>query len=80
MRDCQVLLSNCLCLLICGSSTFGSLGFLISILELSNVAVVITDHLDKESFGLSITRLGKHLVLNHIDDSLTVSLKLTLNS
>jgi len=40
---------------------------------LGDVAVVVTDHLDEECLGFTITRLGKHLVLDDVDDALTVT-------
>jgi hypothetical protein len=43
---------------------------------LSNVTVVVSDHLDKESLGLSVAGFGKNLILNHIDDSLAIVLEL----
>ena len=40
---------------------------------LSDVAVVITDHLDEESLRFTIAWLGKHLGVNHVNDTLAVS-------
>ena len=47
---------------------------------LSDVAVVVTDHLDKEGLGLTIAGLGEDLRVDHVDDSLAVVLELFLNA
>jgi hypothetical protein len=47
---------------------------------LGDVSVVVSDHLDEESLGLSVTRFGKDLLVDHVDDSLAVVLELLLNS
>ena len=46
---------------------------------LSNVTVVVTNHFDKESLGFSVASFGKDLLLNHLDNSLTVTSELVLN-
>lgn len=46
---------------------------------LGNVAVVVTDHLDEESLGLTLAGLGENLLLDHVDDELAVLGELGLN-
>jgi hypothetical protein len=46
---------------------------------LGDVAVVVADHLDEESLGLTIAGLGKHLVLNDVDDAVAVTNQLLLD-
>ena len=47
---------------------------------LGDVSVVVSDHLDEESLGLSVARFGEDLLVDHVDDSLAVILELLLNS
>merc|ERR1711957_163778 len=60
----------------------GGKGLLLNLLEvvtlgvLGDVTVVVSDHLDEESLGLSVTGLGEDLVVDHVDDSLAVTLEL----
>ena len=46
---------------------------------LSDVAVVVTDHLDEESLGLTIARFGKNLGVDNVNDTLAVSLEASLD-
>jgi hypothetical protein len=46
---------------------------------LSDVAVVVADHLDEESFGLTVASLGEHLLVDHVNDTLAVSGQLVLD-
>jgi len=46
----------------------------------SDVAVVITDHLDEEGSGLIVAILGEDLRVNHVDDALAVTNELGLNA
>ena len=46
---------------------------------LSDVAVVIADHLDEESLGLILAGRAEHLGVDDVDDVLAVSLELGLN-
>ena len=46
----------------------------------SDVAVVVSDHLDEESLRLAVARLGKHMVLDHVDDTLAVALEFGLDA
>ena len=41
---------------------------------LSDVAVVVTHHLDEEGLGLAVAGLREHLVVDHVNNFLTVSL------
>merc|ERR1711957_1013075 len=56
----------------------GGKGLLLNLLE--DVTVVVSDHLDEESLGLSVAGLGEDLVVDHVDDSLAVTLELGLNA
>jgi len=47
---------------------------------LSDVAVVVTDHLDEEGLGLTFAGLGENLRVDHVNNSLAVSLELLLDS
>ena len=47
---------------------------------LGNVAVVVTNHLDKESFGFTLAGLREDFLVDHIDDKLAVTSKLSLNA
>ena len=38
----------------------------------SDLAIVVTDHLNEESFGLSTTRFAQHFLLNHVKNFFTV--------
>merc|ERR1711957_44526 len=64
----------------------GGKGLLLNLLEvvtlgvLGDVTVVVSDHLDEESLGLSVAGLGEDLVVDHVDDSLAVTLELGLNA
>ena len=42
----------------------------------SNVAIVVTDHLNEESFGLSTARFAQHFLLDHVNNFLAVSSQL----
>ena len=63
-----------------------SKGLLFNLIEvitlgvLGDVTVVISNHLDEEGLRLSVTRLSKDLVVNHINDSLAIFLQFLLNS
>jgi hypothetical protein len=46
---------------------------------LSDVAVVVTDHLDEESLGLTVARFGENLFVDHVNDTLAVSSQLVLD-
>jgi len=46
---------------------------------LGDVAVVVADHLDEESLGFTVAGLGQHLVLDDVDDAVTVTNKLLFN-
>jgi len=46
---------------------------------LGDVAVVVADHLDEESLGLTIAGLGQHLVLDDVDDAVAVTDQLLLD-
>jgi hypothetical protein len=46
---------------------------------LSDVAVVVADHLYEEGFGLTVTGLGEDLLVDHVDDTLAVTGKLGLD-
>merc|ERR1711971_40635 len=45
----------------------------------SHVAVVVSLHLDEEAFGLTIASLVENVILDDIDNKLTISRKLLLN-
>ena len=68
------------------SSLIELLGLVLNLLKdgilgiLSNVAVIVTDHLDKEGLGIRSARLGQHLGLNHLNNASAVSSELVLNS
>ena len=46
---------------------------------LSDVAVVISDHLDEESLGLGRAALFQDIVVDDVNDLLAISIKLCLN-
>ncbi len=46
---------------------------------LSNIAIVVTDHLHEESLGLIAAFLSKHILLDHFDNLIAVSLELIFN-
>ena len=46
---------------------------------LSDVAVVVADHLDEEGLGLTVAVLGEDLVVNHINNLLAVAGKFLLD-
>ncbi len=47
---------------------------------LSNIAVVVTDHLDEECFGFTLAGLRENLLVDHINDELAITSKLSLNA
>jgi len=49
-------------------------------LTLSDVPLVLSDHLDEESLGLFVARFGEDLDVDHVNESLAVVLELTFNS
>jgi hypothetical protein len=46
---------------------------------LSDVAVVVADHLDEESLGLSIAGLSEHLLVDDVNNALAVAVELVLD-
>jgi len=46
---------------------------------LGDVAVVVTDHLDEESLGLTVGGLDEDLLFDHVDDALAVGSELRLD-
>ena len=46
---------------------------------LSNVAVVVANHLDEEGLGLLGAGVGKHVILDHLNDLLAVLVELGFN-
>ena len=46
---------------------------------LSDVTVVVSDHLGEEGLGLTFAGLGENLRVDHVNNSLAVSLELLLN-
>ena len=67
-------------LVVSGKGSLLDLLEVISLGVLSDVAVVVTDHLDEESLGLAVTGLGEDLVVDHVDDSLAIILEFRLNT
>ena len=47
---------------------------------LSNVTVVVSDHLDEKGLGLTIARLAQNLGVDHVNNFLAVTLELALNT
>ena len=47
---------------------------------LGDVAVVVTDHLDEEGLGLTVTRFSQNLVVDHVNDTLAIVLEFAFDS
>jgi hypothetical protein len=68
------------------SLVVGLKGFLLNLLKqvslcvFSNVAVVVTDHLDEECLRLTIARFVKNLGGDHVDDALAIGDELGLDA
>ncbi len=47
---------------------------------LGNVAIVVTNHFDEECFGFTLAGLRENLLVDHINDELAITGKLSLNA